>query len=130
MNNAQIVCNRIRTPDGTVLQSHHRHDYVTYLDKNGKQYMVDGGNEYLRRNYHEDAPYTEMSLTTDDDFESIREAFTWGTRGKDGKQPLTWVSLCMLEVAHIQAILETQPLAEYVTRLLEKELEYRIMCDL
>jgi hypothetical protein len=39
----RIVANRIRTPDGTILESKHRHDYVTYTDANGKQYMVDGG---------------------------------------------------------------------------------------
>lgn len=129
MSNEQIVCNRIITPDGTVLQSHHRHDYVTYIDKNGLEYMVDGGNDYLRRNFHEEAPATEFSLTMSDPFEDIRQGFTWGTRGKDGKQPLTWVSLCMLETEHIIAILETQNLANYVTELMEKELEYRIMCD-
>jgi hypothetical protein len=129
MDKAQIVCNRIRTPDGTILQSHHRHDYVTYIDKNGLEYMVDGGNDYLRRNVHEDAPYTEMSLTMNDSFEDIREAFTWGTRGKDGKQPLTWISLCMLETDHIIAILETQNLADHITELFEKELEYRVECD-
>ena len=125
---SQIVCNRIITPDGTVLQSHHRHDYVTYVDQNGLEYMVDGGNDYLRRNIHDDAPYTEFSLTMDDPYEDVRQGFTWGTRGKDGKQPLTWVSLCMLEVEHIVAIMETQTLADYVTELFEKELEYRIEC--
>ena len=129
MSNAQIVCNRIRTPDGTILQSHHRHDYVTYIDKNGFEYMVDGGHDYLRRNFHEQAPATEFSLTMDDPFEDIRQGFTWGTRGKDGKQPLTWVSLCMLETDHIITILATQNLADYVTELMEKELEYRIMCN-
>jgi hypothetical protein len=123
---SQIVCNRIITPDGTVLQSHHRHDYVTYTDQNGLEYMVDGGNDYMRRNIHDDAPYTEMSLTTDDPFGAIRQGFTWGTRGKDGKQPLTWVPLCELDVEHIVAIMETQTLADYVTELFEKELEYRI----
>ncbi len=129
MSSSQIVCNRIITPDGTVLQSHHRHDYKVYVDKNGREYMVDGGNEYLRRTVHYEAPYTEFSLTVDDPYEDVRQGFTWGTRGKDGKQPLTWVPLCDLATDHIIAILETQELANYVTELFEKELEYRIECD-
>jgi hypothetical protein len=129
MTKSQIVCNRIRTPDGTILQSHHRHDYVTYIDYNELEYMVDGGHDYLRRTVHNDEPYVEMSLTMDDPFEDIRRGFTWGTRGKDGKQPLTWVPLCQLATDHIIAILETQNLADYVTELMEKELEYRIECD-
>jgi hypothetical protein len=64
-----------------------------------------------------------------DSFEDIREAFTWGTRGKDGKQPLTWISLCQLATDHIIAILETQNLADHITELFEKELEYRVECD-
>ena len=63
MNRSQIVCNRIITPDGTVLQSHHRHDYVSYIDKNGLEYMVDGGHDYLRRIVQDEAPATEFSLT-------------------------------------------------------------------
>jgi hypothetical protein len=129
MSREQIVCNRIRTPDGTIIQSHHRHDYVTYTDYNGLEYMVDGGHDYLRRNVHDEEPYVELSLTMDDPFEDIRRAFTWGTRGKDGKQPLTWVPLCQLATDHIIAILETQNLADYVTELMEKELEYRIECE-
>ena len=37
-----LVYNAIRTPDGTVIESMHRHDYKAYLDKNGKEYMVMG----------------------------------------------------------------------------------------
>ena len=59
-----LVYNAIRTPDGTVLESRHRHDHVEYIDKNGKEYMVDGGLEYIRRNVHEDAPYEELSVYT------------------------------------------------------------------
>ena len=50
MMNEKYLANRIRTPDGTILESMHRHDYVTYIDANGKEYMVDGGLDYLRRN--------------------------------------------------------------------------------
>ena len=31
-----ILNSRMRTPDGTILESKHRHDYVTHTDANGK----------------------------------------------------------------------------------------------
>jgi hypothetical protein len=126
MNKARIVSNRIRTPDGTILESMHRHDYVTYVDKNGKEYMVDGGLDYLRRNVHDDAPYEELSVHTDDSHMLIREAFKWGTRGKDGKQPLTYVPLKFLTSEHIDAILETQThISERIQKLFIDELNFR-----
>jgi hypothetical protein len=124
----KLVSNKIRTPDGTILQSHHRHDYKSYTDKNGKDYMVDGGLEYLRRIVHDDAPYQELSATLTDPFETIRESFCWGTRGKEGKDPVKWVELMNLETDHIQAILDTQfdsGRASWVKELMEKELEFR-----
>ena len=126
MSEARIVSNRIRTPDGTILESRHRHDYVTYVDKNGKEYMVDGGLEYLRRNIHDDAPYEELSVYDDAPHVEIREAFKWGTRGKDGKQPLKFVPLKDLTTEHIEAILDTQShIADYVRKLFISELNFR-----
>lgn len=120
---SQIVANRIRTPDGTILQSYHRHDYKEYTDRtNGLTYMVDGGLSYLRRNLVE---YEELSLTTESPFQDIREAFCWGTRGKSGKEPLTWKRLCDLDTDHIQAILTTQQPALWLEELFNKELQYR-----
>ncbi len=122
----KIVANRIRTPDGTILESKHRHDYVTYVDKNGKQYMVDGGLDYLRRNLHDDAPYTELSVYSDAPHDLISETFKWGTRGKDGKQPLTYVPLKDLTTPHIEAILETQiHIPGYIRKIFEDELDFR-----
>ena len=39
----------------------------------------------------------------------VRLVFTWGTYGKDGKQPLKRVKLADMSDAHIEAILATQP---------------------
>ena len=33
----EILNSRLRTPDGTILESGHRHDYVTHIDANGKE---------------------------------------------------------------------------------------------
>lgn len=123
----QIISNKIRTPDGTILESFHRHDYKTYVDKNGLEYMVDGGCDYLRRNVHDSAPYEELSVYADCNFETFRQEMKWGTRGKDGKQPLTYISLKSLAVDHIQAILDTQHhISPWVRDGLQQELRYRL----
>jgi hypothetical protein len=122
----QIVVNCIRTPDGTLLQSRHVHDYATYGDKNGYTYMVDGGRDYLRRNIVDQAPAEELSLNVDDPHEAIRERFDWGTRGKDGKSPLTFKLLKDLDNDHIMAILDTQThIADWTRKLFIDELSYR-----
>ena len=123
----KIIANQIRTPDGTVLRSYHVHDYKTYTDKNGKEYMVDGGLQYLRRNVHDDAPYEELSVYLNDPFEQVREVFEWGTYGPEGKGPFRRVKLKDMDVDHIQAILETQPHVQnsWMKEVFEKELEFR-----
>jgi hypothetical protein len=122
----KLVSNRIRTPDGTILESRHRHDYVTYIDANGKEYMVDGGLDYLRRNIHDDAPYEELSLYCNSDHEAIREVFRWGTRGIDGKQPLTWLVLKDMTTDHVEAIIETQThLRDHIRQVFVNELNFR-----
>ena len=102
-----IVYNAIRTPDGTVLESTHRHDYKVYMDKNGKEYMVDGGLDYLRRNVHDDAPYEELSVNADQDHLTIREVLKWGTYGKNGDQPKRLILIKDMSTEHIQACLNT-----------------------
>lgn len=122
----QIVLNRIMTPDGTILESRSVHDYKVYEDKNKHQYMVDGGNDYLRRNVIHEAPYTEMSLYADDSHEVIRAVFTWGTYGKNGDEPYQLKLVKDLTVNHIKAILETHlHTREYMRQIFKNELKYR-----
>lgn len=108
MNEPKLLANRIITPDGTMLQSKHRHDYVTHIDANGKEYMNDGGIAYCRRIEHDDAPYTEASVYDIDPHEVIRDAFHWGARGKDGKQPVEFKPISSLSNKHIHNIIMTQ----------------------
>ncbi len=121
----RLVLNRIKTPDGTILTSYHRHDYVTHVDANGKTYMVDGGLEYARRNLHKDHPYEELSVYTDTPFEQIREVFQWGTYGKNQDQPLKWIPLSTMTNEHIEAIFDNGDGGSKARELMELEISYR-----
>ncbi len=119
-----IILNAIRTPDGTVLESRTRHDYVTYKDANGKRYMVDGGLDYIRRSNNSDEE--DLTVMLNDGHKTVREALTWGTRGIDGKEELRYVRLCDMTTEHIEACLETQ-LSMYpqIRTAMENELKWR-----
>lgn len=122
--NQTIVYNAIQTPDGTVIESRHVHDYQTYTDANGKTYMVDGGLDYLRRNAHDD--YVDLSVSLDDGHAAVREALTWGTRGVNGDQPLTYIKLRAMTTDHIKACLETQDqMHKNVRAAMQNELLFR-----
>lgn len=119
-----LILNRIRTPDGTILTSYDRHDYVTHTDKNGEHYMTDGGSLYFRRSVNE-APANDMSVYTTDPFEVVRVSAHWGTRGKTGMDPLEYRPISTLSDSHIQNILKDKIAGEKYRPILEKELEYR-----
>jgi hypothetical protein len=122
----KLLANRIITPDGTMLQSKHRHDYVTYIDANGKEYMVDGGLEYRRGIIHNDAPPKDACVYSDDPHEVIRDAFYWGTRGKDGKQPVVFKPISSLSNMHIHNIRMTQThIPEHMAKVFADEEFYR-----
>jgi hypothetical protein len=121
----QIVCNKIITPDGTVLQSRNRHDYLLHVDANGYTYMVDGGLDYLRRAVVDEAPCTEASVYLDDEFDEIRKAFAWGSYGKGGKEKLHYIPLKDMEDEHLAACLREGQGAYWVQKLMTKEQHYR-----
>ena len=116
---SDLIYNAIRTTDGTILESRSVHDFVGHTDANGKFYAVDGGLEYPRR--CGDMDYEELSLTDKDPFSKVRGAVTWGTRGKDGNQPLEYKKVKDLDTAHIRAILETQRISHQMKYVLETE---------
>jgi hypothetical protein len=88
----KLILSQIQTPDGTILRSMHRHDYVTHVDVNGETYMLDGGSEYQRYNTTKE-PFKDLSIYSDAPYEVIRENYHRGGRGRDGSQPLTWVPM-------------------------------------
>ena len=118
------MLNRIKTPDGTILTSYNRHDYLTHKDAITKEVlMVDGGNDYARRHV---GTYEELSVYDDGSHLTRRSALHWGTRGKDNKQPLTYKPIKDLDSDHIEAILRTQTqLSEFYKEVFKEELKYR-----
>lgn len=121
---SDVIYSAMRTPDGTVIESRHRHDYVTHLDANGKEYMLDGGLDYVRASMNGDEEF--ISVTLEDGHDKVREYLTWGTRGVNGDQPLRYVKLKDMTTDHIQACLDTQfQMYPSVRTAMENELEYR-----
>jgi len=129
MNEIKLILNRIQTPDGTILTSYSRHDYVTHIDANGFEYMLDGGLDYQRSNLNKTAPYKDLSVYSDAPFEIIRESFHRGGRGKDGKQPLTWVPMSEMSDSWLSACIvyntERGMGSSFANELYTKELAYR-----
>lgn len=119
-----LIRNAMQTPDGTVIESTHRHDYVTHLDANGKEYMLDGGLEYVRASAHGDEKW--LTVTIEDDHSVVRDALKWGTYGKNGDQPLRRITLSEMSNGHIQSCLDNVPtmLAQYRVAM-QNELAYR-----
>lgn len=71
----QILVNKWKTPDGTILHSTHVHDYVGHRDKVTKEeYFIDGGNEYVRMSVNK-TPMTSLCLYTNSPFKDIRENY-------------------------------------------------------
>lgn len=126
MNSSRLISQKIKTPDGTILESRHRHDFRTHFDKvSNELYMVDGGLDYARRSLNT-VPATEMSVCLEDGIDVVRHELTWGTRGKDGSQPFRLVKLSEMTDDHIQACLDTQPYMHPHYRVaFQMELEYR-----
>ena len=121
----EILSNKMRTPDGTILHSVHRHDYVTHTDANGKEYMLDGGCDYVRCSANGDEEM--LTVTSDDSHEVIREVVKWGTYGKDGDEPLRYVTIADMSSEHLQACLDTRQRAmrPALLKVMQDELEYR-----
>lgn len=70
-----IIRNAIQTPDGTILESKYRHECIEHTDTtNGVYYMRDGGRDYIRGCGE---PCIDLTVTTDDPHEKVREAFMW-----------------------------------------------------
>lgn len=120
-----ILYNAIQCPDGKVLESTHQHDYKTHTQEDGRLYMVDGGQFYLRRS---GGGYKELSLYYGDPHEQIRSVYTWGSYGKCGTLPLTRIKLKDLEDEHLDALIDytdSNRYPVYLPDLFKDEKRYR-----
>ena len=129
-----ILRNAMMTPDGTILESHNRHDCKEHTDANGEYYMVDGGLSYFRREANGLFSFSrvcegceDLSLTTDNTHEEIREGFSWGSYGVNGDEPLHYIFLKDMDTDHIKAIIMTQShISAELRKVFREELIYRV----
>ena len=118
-----IIHSQLTTPDGTVLVSKHRHDFVSHKDKNGKTYFLDGGTEYIRSSNNGDEEF--LTITDKSPHEQIREYLSWGTYGKSGNEPFHKILLKNLSDEHIQAIIDWVDNTNPTLPILKAEQQYR-----
>ena len=125
ISTSPMLVNAVVTPDGTRLESLHRHDYKSYQDQNGETYVLDGGLDYIRKSVNK-VPARDACVYADDAHELIRAAFKWGTRGKNGDEPISYVPIARMTNEHIENILTTQHhIRPYVREVFKNELKYR-----
>ena len=123
----QIIYSAWKTPDGTILQSKHRHDYQEHYDSVSKEwYILDGGSDYIRCSVNE-VPAENLTVYSDDLHEKIREVFIWKSYGRNGEIPEgVFTVLKDLTSEHIENIIRTQThLPEYILEVFADELQYR-----
>ena len=127
METSRIIRNAIKTPDGTVLESRHRHDFQQHIDSvSGETYFTDGGHDYARRSVNT-AAYEDLTVYSDAPFEIIREAFLWGTYGTGKRRTAKpkLVKLSKLSNSHICNILMDAEHRNYDTSLFLEVIDYR-----
>jgi len=84
------------------LTSYYVHDFKHC---NCGKSFIDGGRFYTR---HGGSLVSTAIWCKDDDIETIREHFTWGSYGPKGDQPKHYIKLKNLSLEHINAIIENQ----------------------
>lgn len=123
----QIVLNRAKCLTcGDIIVSYHTHDYVTC---SCGALSVDGGTSYAKRSYNDSTLVEEMSIYADAPYETIREHYCRGGRGKNGDEPLKWVPLSQMSDEWLENCitynLERGVELCFPNIMYEKELNYR-----
>lgn len=125
----QIIYNAIQCPDGTILESRHRHHFNEHTQADGRVYFVDGGLDYQHIGCSDDQ-WVNLAVTMDDPVERIREVFQWtSVLDKDGNKLETPVrrKLKDLTTEHVTALVEytAEGYPKWVNEVFIRELEYR-----
>lgn len=119
-SNPRLVVNRATCLlCGTIVTSKTTHDFVSC--KCGSL-SVDGGQYYTRRLFKSRDDFKELSLYEDSPWEDVRMALTRGSRGVDGKQPLTWIPLCDIDDSYLHSLIE------YCGQLEQNDINYWAYC--
>jgi len=119
----QLVYNAVTcTECKELLVSYSVHDYKTCGCPNDA--MVDGGLSYSRHGAKDMDKIIVHNIYDDDPFDLVRCYATRGSRGKDGKQPLTWIPLKDMDDDYLEAVLEYGG-ADWHLDLIRKEIQYR-----
>lgn len=111
---------------GETLISYYGHDYKTCSCPQAT--MVVGGNEYGRYGGMDLDKVQTNYIYSDAPFEQLREVITRGSRGKDGKQPLTYIKLKDIDNEYLDALIDyeelNRPSNKYLT-FYKQEKEWR-----
>ena len=130
---SKIIQNAAKVTEGnqvTYMISTSRHHFEEYQFKSGGSYHIDGGRDYFKRGCGGDfgsGTVEDWCLTESSPFEECCQKMIWGSRGKDGKQPLKYTPFAELELDHLKAILDySDKLAIGLSELQIKVINYWI----
>lgn len=119
----QLVYNAVTCTECLkTIVSRTRHDYVTCECPNDA--MVDGGLDYIRYGAKDMKKVVHHAVYDDEDFSKVRQYATRGSRGIDGRQPLSWIPICDMDDDYLQAVLDYGG-ADWHLDLIRKEIKYR-----
>jgi len=119
----QLVYNAVTCTECLkTIVSRHRHDYNMCGCPNDA--MVDGGLDYARYGAMDMKKVVHHAVYADDDFQLVRQYATRGSRGKDGKQLLSYIAIQDMDDDYLQAVLDYGG-ADWHLDLIRKEIKFR-----
>lgn len=102
----EILVNKIKCPDGTILESRYQHDYQCHVQEDEREYFVDGGLQYQRVGSSDDE-FTNLAVYSTDSHDKIRDNFVWGrSMDKNGKllPEVEYIKLKNLTDDHVETL--------------------------